>query len=53
MNPILPNKEKELRELKEKIAELKDYIASDFCKTCERYYNDIETLENKVKELEQ
>ena len=50
MNPIQRN---ELREIKEKIDELMDYISSDFCKSCLNYYKEIEILQQRLKELEQ
>ena len=48
-----PNQSDQIKELKEKIAEIRDYISSDFCKTCFNYYKQIEKLENQIKELEQ
>jgi hypothetical protein len=50
MNPIQRN---ELREIKEKIDELMDYISSDFCQSCLNYYKEIEVLQQRLKELEQ
>lgn len=50
MNPIQRN---EIREIKEKIDELMDYISSDFCQSCLNYYKEIEILQQRLKELEQ
>lgn len=50
MNPIQRN---EIKEIKEKIDELMDYISSDFCKSCLKYYKEIAVLEQRLKELEQ
>lgn len=49
MNPSPKN---EVREIKDRIADLKDYISSDCCKSCVNYYKEIETLEQQLKELE-
>ena len=49
----LNQKENELREIKEKIDELMDYISSDFCQSCLNYYKEIEVLQQRLKELEQ
>ena len=50
MNPIQRN---EIREIKEKIDELMDYISSDFCQSCLNYNKEIEILQQRLKELEQ
>jgi hypothetical protein len=50
MNPIQRN---EIKEIKEKIDELMDYISSDFCQSCLNYYKEIEVLQQRLKELEQ
>lgn len=47
------NPNEEIRELKEKIAEIRDYISSDFCSSCFNYYKQIEKLEKRLSELEQ
>jgi len=49
----LNKKENEIRNLKDKIADIRDYISSDFCKSCLKYYKEIEVLEQRLKELEQ
>lgn len=51
MNPN--QKENEIRKIKDKIADIRDYISSDFCKSCQKYYKEIEVLEKQLKELEQ
>ncbi len=51
MNPT--QQEKEIKEIKERIDDLKDYVSSDCCKSCANYYKEIEALEQKLKELEQ
>jgi hypothetical protein len=48
-----PNQNDQIRELKEKIAEIRDYISSDFCKSCFNYYKQIEDLEKRLSELQQ
>jgi hypothetical protein len=50
MNPIQRN---EIKQIKEKIDELMDYISSDFCQSCLNYYKEIEILQQRLKELEQ
>ncbi len=46
------NQNPKIRELKEKIADLKEYISSDFCKNCVSIYNEINKYEQEIKSLE-
>lgn len=46
------NIEEQIRDLKDKIADIRDYISSDFCTNCIEMYKQREILEQKLKELE-
>ena len=46
------NLEETIRNLKDKIADIRDYISSDFCTNCIEMYKQREILEQKLKELE-
>jgi hypothetical protein len=50
----MPNHELEIKiwEIKNKIADLREYISSDFCTSCIEMYKKRETLEQTLKELE-
>ena len=41
-----------IKKLKDKIADHRDYISSDFCTQCIHTYNQIHILEQQLKELE-
>lgn len=45
--------EQQIKDLKDKIADVRDYISSDFCTNCVEMYKQREILEQKLKKLEQ
>lgn len=44
--------DEKIRKIKDRIAEYRDYISSDFCTRCTEMYNQIHILENELKNLE-
>ena len=46
------NLDEKIRNLKDKIADARDYISSDFCTYCVSVYKEIETLEKQLLDLE-
>lgn len=44
--------EERIRNLKDKIADIRDYISSDFCTNCIEMYKQREVLEQQLKDLE-
>jgi hypothetical protein len=44
--------EEKIQKLKDKIADARDYISSDFCKTCSVMYKNIENWTKELRELE-
>ena len=44
--------EEKIKNLKDKIADIRDYISSDFCNKCIDCYNEIKFLDQQLKELE-
>ena len=45
--------EQQIKDLKDKIADVRDYIGSDFCTNCVEMYQQREVLEQQLKKLEQ
>lgn len=45
-------KDEKIKKIKDQIAECRDYISSDFCKSCNDMYQKIEILNKKLKDLE-
>jgi hypothetical protein len=41
-----------IQNLKDRIADSREYISSDFCTNCIAIYKQIETLEKELKDLE-
>lgn len=52
MNPNENNLEEKIWEIKNKIADIREYISSDFCTNCIEMYKQREILEKQLKELE-
>ena len=53
MNPMQPNPlDTKIWEIKNKIADIREYISSDFCVNCIEMYKERELLEQQLKELE-
>lgn len=46
------NLSERIKRIKDKIAECRDYISSDFCTRCSETYKEITKLENELKNLE-
>lgn len=46
------NLEERIWKIKSKIADVREYISSDFCCNCIDMYNQIAILEQQLKELE-
>lgn len=46
------NLEERIRNLKDKIADARDYISSDFCTRCVEVYKEIANLEQQLSDLE-
>lgn len=46
------NLDEKIRNLKDKIADARDYISSDFCTYCVNVYKEIEVLEKQLLDLE-
>ena len=44
--------ERKIWEIKNKIADIREYISSDFCTNCIDMYNQRKILEKKLEELE-
>lgn len=44
--------EEKIWEIKNKIADVRDYISSDFCTSCIEMYRQREILEKELRELE-
>lgn len=44
--------DEKIREIKDQIADCKDYISSDFCTSCMEMYKKIAILEQQLKYLE-
>lgn len=49
MNPTL---EEKIQIIKDKIHDARDYISSDFCKTCSVMYQNIEIWIKELRDLE-
>ena len=47
-----PSLDEKIWEIKNKIADIREYISSDFCKNCVTMYKQQEVLEKQLKELE-
>ena len=47
-----PNLDEKIWTIKNKIADLRDYISSDFCTHCARMYDQIAELEKELGVLE-
>jgi hypothetical protein len=45
-------KEEKIQKIKDKIADARDYISSDFCTECVLMYNRIKELETELRSLE-
>lgn len=45
------NQEK-IKKIKDRIAECRDYISSDFCKRCTETYKELHRLEEELRALE-
>jgi len=48
----VPDLDVKIWEIKNKIADTRDYISSDYCNNCARMYKQLDELENQLKELE-
>lgn len=46
------NLDEKIKNLKDKIADCRDYISSDFCTQCISIYQQIHILEQELKDLE-
>jgi len=46
------NIDEQIRNLKDKIADIRDYISSDFCNNCVEMYKQREILEKELRALE-
>ena len=46
------NLDEKIWEIKNKIADVREYISSDFCSNCIEMYKQRELLEQRLKELE-
>lgn len=46
------NLEERIRNLKDKIADARDYISSDFCIKCVEVYKEIANLEQQLSDLQ-
>lgn len=44
--------DEKIKNLKDKIADMRDYISSDFCTNCITIYSNIKVLENQLVDLE-
>lgn len=44
--------EEQIQSLKDKIADCREYISSDFCTKCIDVYKEIESYQNQIKILE-
>ena len=51
MNPN-ENLQEKIRKIKDRIAECRDYISSDFCIRCVEVYREMDHLELELKNLE-
>ena len=47
------NLDEKIWEIKNKIADVREYISSDFCNNCIEMYKQREVLEQQLKKLEQ
>jgi hypothetical protein len=47
-----PSLEEKIWEIKNKIADIREYISSDFCTNCIEMYKRREVLEQQLKDLE-
>lgn len=45
------NLDEKIRNLKDKLADIKDYIGSDFCIQCINAYKEIELLQEELNKL--
>ena len=45
------NLEETIRKLEDKVADIRDYISSDFCKKCIHLYDEIRFLEKQLEYL--
>jgi len=50
--PNVPDLDVKIWEIKNKIADIREYISSDFCNNCVEMYKQREILEKELKELE-
>jgi len=46
------NLDEKIWEIKNKIADIRDYISSDFCVRCSEMYTQIHNLEKELRDLE-
>ena len=46
------NLEERIRKIKDRIADCRDYISSDFCNQCVEMYKEIQSLEITLRVLE-
>jgi hypothetical protein len=54
-NPkMIPNQnlDEKIKKIKDKIADIREYISSDFCTNCIEMYNQRKILEQELKDLE-
>ena len=50
--PLNQNQLKQIENLKEKINDMRDYIASDTCTSCKRAVENIKRYEQEIKDIE-
>jgi hypothetical protein len=50
--PSVPDLDVKIWEIKNKIADIREYIGSDFCTNCVEMYKQREILEQQLKDLE-
>lgn len=46
------NLDEKIWTIKNKIADVREYISSDFCTNCIAMYNELKTLEQQLRDLE-
>ena len=46
------NLDERIKKIKDRIADCRDYISSDFCKRCDEIHNEIKILEQELIDLE-
>ena len=49
---MIPSLEEKIAKIKDKIADAREYISSDFCTNCITIYKEISFLEQQLKDLE-